>query len=738
VRLAVVLCAALSWAGCSMTVGVPPPAGRTSQAPSTVEPPGEEHEPGADRPAAGGPGTLERIEEALEQGEIDEETALVYRVLAVFADPRLPEEYRGDDPRPLDRMIGAQLQQRFETLSAANQQRLAPYLLPPIYRGSWVDLRTGGGEPEETGAARSPPPCSGPPLKAWSFHGNERFKVWYPRDRSGFDSAARVVLETLANDAYPKLVALMGKEPLPDDGKPCNGGDERLDVYLIEPLTLPGAPASPYPEWGQTLPYSGSCSATPVFILLSVPPNLSSSWVDRPILRHMVVHETMHAIQFAYALKGPCLATRSELTWWTEATATWAEDFIYGNDFNPEHGFGEQYLQTAEIPIHEVSAGRYRGYLFPFYLAREFDPQVIRRSWEALEKRARPLEAIDHAIPGHFEQRWPELAVFNLNEPPVEHYRAWDSFGARLEPTAQLHLELAGQLRRRFELPSPEVPALALRAYRVSVGDDVRLLEFDNTWHDTGLERLRVQALVRRAGGELQPPKDWSGSRRKLFCRDRLEERVEELVLVVSYSEWEDLGSVAVPPEPPSLIASDAPCWRLHGSTEARTHKWLRTEDLTAESLEVIEADVVFERTQLDAPPGGLVGLWFQPVTGRLRATYEVTYTDHETGANVHCNAGPVERPLGEGDGRLLIWFNPWEERYEYLGFGNTPFAGIPVTCMDETSEYFSAGVWLGTAEEYRPLLTGGSLDGTFSKTGTGPDGTTTQSWEWRLVPERE
>ena len=157
----------------------------------------------------------------------------------------------------------------------------------------------------------------GPPLwSGWdSIATATGERIWwqarYPGDK-GEAQALAIALKGLAGAGIrPTLVGLMKKAPLPDGGRPCNGGDERLDISLVD---------LPPPELGLTVPFGlnpWACSEVPSYILL---PRAASA--------EKLAHEFMHAIQYAFKVEGSC----SNYEWWREASAQWAEDFVFPAD----------------------------------------------------------------------------------------------------------------------------------------------------------------------------------------------------------------------------------------------------------------------------------------------------------------------------------------------------------------------------------------------------------------------
>lgn len=100
--------------------------------------------------SAGGPGvsigpptTEHVIDTAVATGTLSAELGLLYKVYALFGDPRLPAQYLGTTPEPeqMDSPIMAIAAQAFPTLSPTTQALLLPFFIPPIYAQSWYASR---------------------------------------------------------------------------------------------------------------------------------------------------------------------------------------------------------------------------------------------------------------------------------------------------------------------------------------------------------------------------------------------------------------------------------------------------------------------------------------------------------------------------------------------------------------------------------------------------------------------
>jgi hypothetical protein len=85
--------------------------------------------------AAALPDTGKLLTEAVSNGEIDEETALVYSVYALYGDKRLPAVFRAEVTEELDPGVLCVAAERWTELSPEAQAKLAPFLALPANSG---------------------------------------------------------------------------------------------------------------------------------------------------------------------------------------------------------------------------------------------------------------------------------------------------------------------------------------------------------------------------------------------------------------------------------------------------------------------------------------------------------------------------------------------------------------------------------------------------------------------------
>ncbi len=280
------------------------------------------------------PTSIQLIAQALDEGRIDEGTALIYKAFLFFGDSRLPTEYTGAVSN-LGRGVIVGIVEKFPTLSDEQKQVLQPFLLPPDEPGSWYTLDTVRGSNAAAAASTTF-------VSVASLNGKVRIN-YSPTDVANGPTLAEGLRAAIDTKIWDKLKDLMATEPLPPPA-----GHDRLDVFLIPRLS--GATS----DAGATVPYSG-CKQSPAYIEIVVTPTTILGDETHPGLIQYLAHEMMHAWQYRYPLKDAC----ETYNWVAEATAVWTEDYVYPNA-NSENHYAERYLNTVGLSLDDTSnPGKY-------------------------------------------------------------------------------------------------------------------------------------------------------------------------------------------------------------------------------------------------------------------------------------------------------------------------------------------------------------------------------------------
>jgi hypothetical protein len=522
------------------------------------------------------------IDEAESSGAINAETAMLYRVYVLFSDTRLPAQYRGVDPQIEDSFYLDEVRDRFATLSPAAQELLQPFLTPPAYTRSWANAKGSALTPLQT-----PPPCQFF-SDDWGFVDSPSgvARVWYRKD-SPDALKASAVAAAVSGTIWPALSGLMRPHlPLSDQAEDCNGGNPNLDVYLVD-VSGPSF----------TVPFRG-CGASPAFILLK-----------RTASDPTAAHEIFHAFQRAFPV--PACLRSANYYWWAEGSAKWAEEFVY-HGAQYEHVFAAPFLSVPEQPLDlDEDDHRYGSYLLPFFVhGRTGSADFVRVAWEKCVGEP-ALEAVDHAIPGGFDALWSEFTLDNWNAQPVTDYFDWDSLTSGVSKlTTPLAVKLDGEPDAN-ELITVNLPRLSATYRHFKFTDDeVRTVVFWNgatkilrqtdefeteEASDAQKKGGRIRALVKIRGRDWRV-EDWTNRGSVPFCRDTKDERIDELVLIISNSEFSDrnrrLQSAGIEP---LLWVSDMGCWKWKGDTTYES----TSGDVTTK----ITANVTFTQVSGARPP---------------------------------------------------------------------------------------------------------------------------------------
>lgn len=552
------------------------------------------------------PTSIALIDEAETSGALSSETALLFRVYALFSDARLPAQYLGDDSRLGDSLYMAEVRERFATLAPATQEAVLPFLTPPAYQESWANAA--GSSPA---ILETPPPCqffSDKWTRVDSTNGLVR--VWYRVDIPDDALNARALAGTIDATIWPKLSGLMaGHLPIADLDESCNGGNGRLDIYLVDASR------------SFTVPYTG-CSKVPVFILLK-----------RTEGNALAAHEIFHAFQYSFALGG-CIGGES-YHWWAEASAQWAQDYVFPSD-QREQSAAPSLLEAPEQPLDLYNDPHWYGaYLLPFFVHRKSgSADFVRVAWEKCASQP-ALEALDQALPGGFEAVWPEFVKYNWNRDPVEDYKTWDKLTATARPAGGSSVVVGAAPDVTFNLLLG-LPRLSATYKHFIFDDSARSIAFWNgvttnlVLRDRTLGGLtyendqasseqtkgaHITALI-KIGGQWKT-EDWTNLPYKTYCRDMTAERIEELVLIISNSDFKSRDrKLEAPGLQPVLFATNMGCWQWKGTahyddgpgglTVDTTVTWTRAEtSQTVPAIAYEATGTIVWKVKNDACSGG-------------------------------------------------------------------------------------------------------------------------------------
>lgn len=692
------------------------------------------------------PTTFDLINKALADGVIDAETALVYKVFDEFDDARLPAQYRGRDDGFFEARAIREAGALFNTLSLATQQLLAPFLFIPdvtgIEPGTPQSATIAGamiaavpsGTVNNNGqltvrAAAAPTNLQG----IWAV--TDEVAIYWDQDDilgDAYKLEAERIAPEIKNVIWPRLTGLFGKP----------GPGRSVRIFL-------GAD----PKIKRSFETTINCTTA---LIKLVTTNLNT-----------LAHELTHAL---VDLNYPAKCNASDYLWLHEATAKWAEHFVYPNNKSRVHGVAPWFLSKPESPLETRNdEHEYGAYLWFFYITQgaTFDKpdraQFVPMTWNATWITTAPndsLGAIEEAIGslGGFRGEWPQFVLYNWNRKrtitygatgegkPYRYYANWDKLNHKAKEMTPdpVKVRLNGKASATYPL-AHVIPHLAARYFHYDFKGDnaIRSLTFTHPYANGSEPTARVQAIVKIRDQEWKPAEDWTSFSKKSLCRDKPVEDVEELVIVISNSEFTDRSHVLSDAgnfvDPAELKVSGLGCSPWIGSVQFSS------------SLDAVDIGTHIRQTETATASNVIFDL-VDPDNGTYEATSGIVTWSHTGSASLGFGAMQCS---GEAFGTYLVAagfnqlivsdFNPLTGD---VGDGSTIFyhaqgGGNPLSYEPIIYNCTPSGTW-------PPIAQGGFIgwiltkldekiitdpDGSLAMRGeytqTGPDATT--KWTWSL-----
>jgi|KBSSwiStaDraftv2_1062776.scaffolds.fasta_scaffold02680_15 Bacterial Ig-like domain (group 2) len=756
------------------------------------------------------------IDAALAQNRIDAETALTYRVFAVFGDERLPIAYEGAPSAAPPHLLLRELMTTIGTLSPAAQAVLRPFLLPPIYADSWFAQRLGLGASAQASAqhrataarakALSTVNCAvgiAPSLyaKVSTVHFNVYYTVFggtsYVAENAKSAAAAAMVAAIIEQvyDAEIKLVDPLDR--LDDSKEACSGGDGKYDIYY-GPYGLGGIAAwtTSYALPPDQIGKKSECALRPSFMSLN---SLSIEFATAeqqpansgPMVKSLLAHEFLHALQFTIDRAASC----KDLEWLDEATAQWAMDHLVPTiaqglpgEFGMEPGVGNvasgypksgtvlaAYLYAGHLtsiekpgPGLDPKLNGYSDYLFFQYLARTQGPDTIRQIFDALAGGRNSVEAIAAAV--DMKSVWPAFARtlwIGWEDKVLDYWANEDEYKFGLAqvyaqvPTVQTipqemkdrqkttPVDQKGQKSAQFELLANalafsgnyEVEPRSILYEHLKFSDpSVHAVVFYNPIADRPDNGPMKLEALKKIGGKWQPPEDWTPRAFQTYCLDNQDERLEELLLIVSNS---DANRASETPfvisnlSPMKQATSNVGCWQWFGSASVTTETAFGYT-----TVESMTGPFVRFRALSDDPNDKLVGLDVFVADVTSRVTYSVS--GPITGTSCTISGTGTANPKVPGEGSMFVNYltldgPPTPLERMAVGSGQTTVPGVSTTisCPGKAPEVTvldQATNWLAWPSDGVPVSADGrTISGTWTE--VDPDGTRkTSVWNFTSV----
>ena len=643
-------------------------------------------------PVPGGPSSDQLIASALSAGKIDSETALAYRVFAAFGDQRLPAAYRGDDSREFEASdIVAELQVRLPTLSASSQAALRPFLLPAFAPGSWYELRSGA----QVSAAAA--------ATVWARNTTSpRVVIWWDTANPNDALIAEAIRLDIDNTIWTELTALM-VEPLPDGGLPTQGIDQRPDIVIFSGRSYVSG-------------LKDSCGNEP-----------AAMHIDRGVSKLILAHEFMHMIQFRYKFKG---CRWPEYAWLGEATATWAQHYVYPTD-NGEHYIAAWMHDSPELKLEEKNdSHEYGAYLYFLNLTLDHNRTLaVPAAYEAAATND-SLSAINQAISGlgGLLKHWHEFALEYMNRDPYDSFKEKDSLGSKVKLKSDVQASPSAAGARTYTLAG-DVGHLAAFHHRFTFEDaSTKSVVIENPITGAAAERGKIQAVWRTKGSSSwSKPEDLTPKRLRTFCFERPDEDLAELFIVISNAEFKDRAHFLSAGDPKLTVRSSG-CTGWAGTIKQTASASAPGSSYTLSMMATVDFQEHPQRTIPGVPPSEFVVL---NGTVAWRFDSKIGMCSVTKGGTFH-----VQWPMVAGTGGGNLYFKSDAEGLYYEAHGDSWVEETAdVVCPGE-ADYPTLvtvpGWWEMDLDKRYRLTPDGRMKGQHTADLAGGSST----WEWDLGPE--
>jgi hypothetical protein len=505
------------------------------------------------------PTSEELIASALAAGDITYETSLIYRAYALYADPRLPEAFQS----PVIDLgsattLAIEIEANRDAISAETLAEIEPFLARPNDPISIFNQPT---------ALTSGPQ---PPMAYYSRPAAAKYRVWVratsqeAADPELAEYSARVAM------VVPEIAKLIAA-PIQDNPAATPdliNPDDSIDIYFVDSGTVDFREdycrqhpddarlcLFSYNGWARpTAPFAGRTSSAYVFI--------STARVGS-FLTSTLAHELFHVSQFTYDYK--------EDAWLGEATATWGAFRVLQN-LNVSRAAVFTYLppffkRLDQMLTRNTEADRnaYASWLYFLYASMEKGDDIVKQIWEtAAAEGVQGPNAVNDRFP--FDFHFDNFTIRNWNQEPVSPLYRSPPPGDPTFPQG-LRPEVTNIF---FGTPGTEsleigLEPLSAKYEAFTFDESVRTVVFENKW--LGAANWHVWALV-KIGNEWQEPADWTDETKMKYCRDREDENVTELVLIISNSHMADS---ITPPEDATVEGTADGCPGWFGTMKATT-----------------------------------------------------------------------------------------------------------------------------------------------------------------------
>lgn len=498
---------------------------------------------------------FDQINDDYKNGKIDYETHLVEKVKYAFGDSKTIGKYKKfvetfEDDGAMNKIV-----KNYSKLSDKTKKELKPYFKRPTDPNSYLYQKINSikvaqvsdkkfGLIDIAGANDRPTSSNYGKIFKYIDTADQKIRVWYLYDKSIGDSnsfnktflsdAKQVVSDLNKNKVYSKFKELLKEDVISDKNL---GGDGKLDIYLDPTNIMLKNIAGQSNAAGLNVPdISGSNFSGSSFIIVD------SNTMD-DIIKSTVAHEVFHAFQRSF------IFDYDKDHWWIEATAVWAENFIYHN-LDSEQKWVEDFIPFPNEILNSDSGNKeYGAYVFHLYLYKTYGDVIIQKIFKATEISGGQtiIKTIGSMIPSGNADKirgFKDFTLWNYNLNPVQYYKLADKSGnfptdSSGDNVLPLSLVENQALMIKINKTSP-LAAQVITIDNFITDKKVNKIEFTNVWSqkaDVSKTYAGVKAIIYPKTGNSWV-EDWTDKMTRDFCLNKnssgRNENIKSVTLILS------------------------------------------------------------------------------------------------------------------------------------------------------------------------------------------------------------
>ncbi len=251
-------------------------------------------------------------------------------------------------------------------------------------------------------------------------------------------------------------------------------------------------------------------------------------------LEPTVAHELFHCFQYNLG-EAYWKIINQQIDWLEEATATWAENFVYP-EINSEQQYLEYYFNNLNRGlVYRDNAYEYGSYLWFFFLSQHLGRDSHIKTVLEKAKNGQVKKAIKNSV-SDFADVFAEFSTFNWNQPPAELYQDTPSFPQEI-PTEKIIGYVGIGVPEQFDYQAPMGPGQAHYADYIFPGtaDKIKNVKFTFKNKNDNFRRIAFVLI-----GDRWERFNWSEVEEVEFCRRQDEENVKQVIVISANSDLDN------------------------------------------------------------------------------------------------------------------------------------------------------------------------------------------------------